>query len=81
MNFKERLWLIGRLNDSEYGGANDAWYTEDGRDWEKSGEDLPWDGREDFTTVVLNGKIYIMGGMANDWTWRNDVWEGILKLK
>jgi len=81
MNFKDRLWLIGRLNDSEYGGANDAWYTEDGRDWEKSGEDLPWDGREDFTTVVLNGKIYIMGGMANDWTWRNDVWEGILKLK
>ena len=75
-----KLWIFGRLNDRDHLGPNDIWSTLDGVNWKNEGE-LPWDGREDFTTVVLNGKIYIMGGMGQDWTWRNDVWEGILKLK
>lgn len=79
INFLGKLWILGRLDDYEYGGTNDMWYTEDGRNWKKAGADLPWDGREDFTTVILNNKIYIMGGMGQDWTWRNDVWQAELK--
>ena len=80
-SFDGKLWIMGRLNDDKINpGPNDVWSSPDGIVWKKEG-DLPWDGREDFTAVILNDKIYVIGGMGNDWTWRNDVWEAELKMR
>lgn len=70
LTHKEKLWLIGRWDDKDK--ENDVWYTENGIDWKKI--ETPWEGREDFGAVVFQDRIWIMGGMDNDWSWRNDVW-------
>jgi len=81
VNFGGRLLVMGRLNDDrENPGPNDIWQTKDGVNWESLGE-LPWDGREDFSATIFKDKIYIMGGMGQDWTWRGDVWEATLKIE
>ncbi|MEK7085383.1 MAG: hypothetical protein AAB904_02525, partial [Patescibacteria group bacterium] len=68
------LWVVGRLNDSENGGANDAWFTEDGVIWRKTDQNPAWTGREDFSALVFKGTMWVMGGMDSSWRWKNDVW-------
>lgn len=73
--YKDKLWLIGGWNDSEIdSGLNDTWYSFNGIDWEKTNEDGPWTGREDHGVVVFRDKIWILGGMDSNWSWKNDVW-------
>ena len=74
ISHKDHLWIIGRLNDFEYGGVNDVWFTKDGFNWQKTINDPLWTGREDFFSAVFRNKIWIFGGMDADWKWRNDVW-------
>jgi len=74
ISYKDYLWLIGRLNDSESGGTNDVWFSKDGANWQKTINDPLWTGREDFFSTVFKDKIWIFGGMDADWKWRNDVW-------
>lgn len=79
-SYKERLWLIGRLNDAESGGANDVWYSDDGIHWYKTLHKPPWAGREDFFSAVFNDKLWVFGGMDSSWTWQNDVWSSDFPL-
>jgi len=73
--FKDRIWILGRLDEeSQGGGKNDVWFSEDGVNWEKTKKDPPWEGREDHTAAVFQGKIWIFGGMTAEWVWKNDIW-------
>jgi hypothetical protein len=73
--FQDKIWIIGRFNSpSEGGGENDVWFSDDGINWQKTKKDPPWLGREDHAAVVFQDKIWVLGGMTTDWTWRNDVW-------
>jgi len=75
ISFKGLLWIIGRLNDgADKNGPNDVWYSSDGTTWQKTETDPPWTGREDYSGLVYNGRIYVFGGMDANWQWRNDVW-------
>ena len=75
LDYRGNLWVVGRLNTSEYGGGeNDIWYSPDGLKWEKTKQSPSWTGREDFAAVVFNEKIWILGGMDENWEWKNDVW-------
>jgi len=74
ISYRNYLWIIGRLNDSEYGGVNDVWFSKDGTHWEKTKNDPEWSGREDFFSVVFKNKIWVFGGMDANWKWKNDVW-------
>jgi hypothetical protein len=74
ISYQNHLWIIGRLNDSEYGGVNDVWFSKDGTHWEKTKNDPEWSGREDFFSVVFKNKIWVFGGMDANWKWKNDVW-------
>ncbi len=75
IGFHNLLWIIGRLNDKADGyGPNDVWYSSDGAIWQKTATDPLWTGREDYSGLVYNGRIYIFGGMDANLKWRNDVW-------
>jgi len=74
ISYKDYLWIIGRLDDSENKGKNDVWFSKDGLQWQKTKEYPRWLGREDFFSVVFKDKIWIFGGMDKNWRWRNDVW-------
>ncbi|MCX6718214.1 MAG: hypothetical protein NTY81_01230 [Candidatus Staskawiczbacteria bacterium] len=75
IDYQNRLWVVSRLNVPLYGnGANDVWYSEDGKNWQKTEKDPLWTGREDVGAVVFKNKICIMAGMDKNWTWKNDVW-------
>jgi hypothetical protein len=79
LEYENKLWLIGRLNDFESKGDNDIWISDNGFNWNKFNEQIPWTGREDFEAAVFKDKIWILGGMDSNWYWRNDVW--YLELK
>lgn len=73
VNYKNRLWIVsgwGSVNDK---GTQDAWYSENGKDWQKAG-DLEWSGREDHEVMVFQDKLWVMAGMGPFWVWNNDVW-------
>ena len=76
--YKDRLWIIGRLNDVIAGGPNDVWYTEDGHEWKKTEIDPPWLGREDHEALVFEDAIWVFGGMTSDWKWSNEVWRSVI---
>ena len=69
-----QLWLLGKLTNPNSLNENDVWFSADGLRWEKFNEKIPWQGREDFGSVVFKNKIWIFAGMDSDYRWRNDVW-------
>jgi len=73
--YKNKLWVIGKLNIPMYGGGvNDIWFSEDGVIWQKTKKDPLWTGREDVGMIIFKDKIWIIGGMDSNWEWKNDVW-------
>ncbi len=74
LSYKNKLWIIGRLNDLENGGVNDVWYSNDGTNWTKTENNPQWAGREDFFSTVFKDRMWVFGGMDSSWQWRNDVW-------
>ena len=71
--FKKKLWVLGGVSTAGLGLLNDVWYTTNGTTWTQA-PNAPWTTRRELQSVVLNGKLYIMGG--TDWTGtlKNDIW-------
>jgi hypothetical protein len=71
--FNNRLWVIGGapnpLGTNE--GGDDAWSSADGITWVEETHDAPF--AKGARAVVLNGRIFTMGGEENG-TRRNDIW-------
>ena len=72
--FHDKLSTKGRLNDIENDGTNDVWYSDNGIAWQTTNTNPPWMGREDHSALVFNGRVYVFGGMGEDWQWKNEVW-------
>jgi hypothetical protein len=58
-----RVWIVGGdANQGHY--QNDVWSTEDGRDWERVSNSVPWAPRALHYTVVHDGYIWVVGGQT-----------------
>ena len=71
--FKKKLWVLGGASTLGLGFLNDVWSTSDGATWTQQAI-APWSARLNLGSVVLNGKLYIMGGTDAYGTVKNDIW-------
>ena len=62
-------WILQSLK-------NDVWSSSDGKHWELATSSAGWAPRAYHQAVVLNGKIYVLGGgnYVPEYHARNDVW-------
>lgn len=80
VNFKGKLWVLGGTTDYYEGDTtsllNDVWYSEDGKHWTMATKHADWPPRAYHQAVVLNDRIYLMGGGNYDPTYfaYHDVW-------
>lgn len=75
-----RMWLLGGIEDYYFGTdaslKNDVWSSVDGKDWKLETPHAAWSPRAYHQSVVLNGKIYVLGGgnYVPSYHSKNDVW-------
>ncbi|MBY5959554.1 hypothetical protein KUV50_15485 [Membranicola marinus] len=80
VEFKGKMWILGGTAQYYYGGdtslLNDVWYSEDGESWQMATENAGWPPRAFHQAVVLNDRIYVMGGGDYDPKYKgyHDVW-------
>ena len=59
----------------EFATTSDVWSSEDGENWTKISDKVPWSGRLWFTSAVYRDRIWVMGGWSQalykNW---GDVW-------
>ena len=83
--FDSKMWILGGW----YGGRNPeasasslVWRSTDGAEWECATENAGWSPRLGAAGVVLDGKMWILGGaekyfFGDQSSLRNDVWNSI----
>ena len=84
-----RMWLIGGWNWDDKAHfpricSNDVWSSEDGVTWtlikpntfvdQTFDSNKDWEGRHTAGYAVFDGKMWILGGDANQKHYQNDVW-------
>lgn len=80
IEFKGKMWILGGTTHYYYGNdsslLNDVWYSDDGESWELATDNAGWPPRAFHQAVVLNDRIYVMGGGDYDPEYKgyNDVW-------
>jgi hypothetical protein len=80
VEFKGKMWLLGGTENYYFGDQtslkNDVWSSSDGKNWELVTASAPWSPRAYHQAVVLNGKIYVLGGgnYVPQYVAYNDVW-------
>src|SRR3972149_3152536 len=74
--FDDKMWHVGDYTmeshedngwysfDHIYSGS--AWWSTDGFNWTKVSSGSPWDGREAYTCIVYDGRIWCMGGISSE---------------
>jgi hypothetical protein len=66
VEFKEKIWLLGGTENYYFGDhaslKNDVWNSSDGKNWQLVTASAAWAPRAYHQAVVLNGKIFVMGG-------------------
>jgi hypothetical protein len=87
--FKDSMWLIGGWNRWDTANFplkcnNEVWKSADGLHWEKVKPNTfidksfdpkaDWEGRHSAGYAVYKGKMWIIGGDANQRHYQNDVW-------
>jgi len=74
--FADRLWVFGGGDYlPAYRGHCDVWSSPDGVAWTLETERAPWDPRIWFSALVYRGRMWILGGWAEDPSRNfNDVW-------
>lgn len=73
--FNDRIYVIGGINSNQgsgFGALNDVWSSPDGINWEIETVDAEFSPRWGHSTTVLNGEIWIIGGLGGGR--KNDVW-------
>ena len=80
VEFQGRIWIIGGTENYYFGDEksvkNDVWSSADGKEWRCETEAAEWTPRAYHQAVVLNGRIYVMGGgnYVPQYQATNDVW-------
>lgn len=78
--FQGKMWLLGGTENYYFGDEsslkNDVWSSADGQSWTLATANAEWSPRAYHQAVVLNGKIYVMGGgnYVPKYQATNDVW-------
>ena len=80
VKFHDKMWILGGT-EQYYSGddhslKNDVWSSSDAKTWKLETTNAAWAPRAFHQAVVLNDKIYVMGGgnyQPNYQAW-NDVW-------
>jgi len=76
--FQDKMWLLGGWNPSDKTHFpkicnSEVWSSRDGTDWKLHGH-APWEGRHTAGYAVHQGKMWIVGGDANQRHYQPDVW-------
>lgn len=73
--YEDRIWVIG---GSIIGAGTvpfkDVWFTEDGINWELATESADYGARAAHSSVVFDGKMWVIGGFDDTGKIKNDVW-------
>jgi hypothetical protein len=72
--FDKKIWVMGGRwsdNNNNY-NLNDVWCSSNGKTWTQKTASAPWSARHYHTSLVYDGKMWIIGGY--DGHWKNDVW-------
>lgn len=74
--FHDQMWVLGGWSQSYPSPhlKNDIYSSPDGISWTEEVNEAPWSRRYDFGTVVLNNKMWIIGGMDANYNSLSDVW-------
>jgi hypothetical protein len=70
--FNDRVYAVGGTSDRSKLGQKEVWKSRDGRHWTLLTDHPEWSARVWHSTVVFNGKLWVIGGYDGDY--RNDVW-------
>lgn len=80
VEFHGRMWILGGTENYYFGDEkslkNDVWSSADGKEWRLETDNAGWAPRAYHQAVVLDGKIYVMGGgnYVPGYKAFNDVW-------
>lgn len=80
VDFKGKMWMLGGTENYYFGDEkslkNDVWSSADGKTWKQSTADSGWSPRAYHQAVVLDGKMWVMGGgnYVPNYQATNDVW-------
>jgi len=77
--FQGRMWLLGGWNPSDKVHFpricnSEVWSSTDGVVWTLENPKAPWEGRHAAGYVVHDGRMWIVGGDANQGHYQDDVW-------
>ena len=76
VEFKDEIWVLGgyaKRSPTDASFRNDVWSSVDGEVWKEVTDDANWSARQNHTSVVFEGKIWVLGGMIDN-ALKNDVW-------
>ena len=59
---KNGIFMMGGNNG---GYPRDVWFSLDGKNWSKQGDNAAWSGRSDHQVASHQGRLYLMGGDPN----------------
>lgn len=75
VTFDNKMWVLGGSNNhGTVTDKNDVWYSSDGANWTQATASAPWSTRQTHTSVVFDGKIWVMGGYRVAGIHLNDIW-------
>jgi hypothetical protein len=78
--FQDKMWILGGTENYFFGDEqslkNDVWHSTDGQLWSHATADAGWTPRAYHQAVVLNERMYVLGGGNYRPTphVKNDVW-------
>jgi hypothetical protein len=67
------MWVMGGSGDLG-SNLNDVWSSPDGTNWTQVTNAAAWSARYSPAGVVLNDRIWLMGGVYSSTVYTNDVW-------
>ncbi len=76
ISFNNKLWIMGGWNGQPGPiSVNDVWSSPDGINWTQTTSSAPWSVRFGHSTVVFNGKMWVLGGSdAATGNKKADIW-------
>lgn len=79
LSFNGKMWLLGGWNpDDKKHFPNicnsEVWTSSDGAHWQLVADAAPWEGRHTAGYAVHAGRMWVVGGDANQGHYQSDVW-------